>query len=386
MATIKETLISTMRNGPEVLADITAMKRNGKDYIVDRFQTKSIVDKYHPQRMNLKIVDIYEQNSIAKTFRFVSTNGALPVFEAGQYVNIFVKINGVLTSRPYSISSSPKQRSYIEITVARIPEGFVSEYFLDSAKIGDEFEANGPAGNLRYNPVFHKPKSVFLAGGSGITPFVSMTREVLEGGLNREIVLIYGSRTRELAIFNNELEELSKKYSNFSYHLVLSEEKAQGYREGFIDENCIKEIVGDVHEASYYLCGPLVMTDFCNKALENLGVRHAQIRHEVFGSRRDIQNEAGWPSSVNPSDVFKLDVNGKTIEAKANENLLVALERNNVLVNVCCRSGECSFCRVRLVSGEVFMPKGVMLRLADEKFGYIHTCKAFPISDVKIEL
>ncbi len=386
MASLKDTIISSMRNGPEVLADIVAMKRNGKDYIVDRFQTKSIVDKYHPKKLSLKVVDIIVQNSIAKTFRFVSTEGALPIFEAGQYINIFTKIDNVLTSRPYSISSSPKQRSYIEITVAKIPDGFVSDYFLDNVKVGDEFEANGPAGNLRYNPVFHKKKSVFLAGGSGITPFVSMTREILETGLDRDIVLIYGSRKKELAIFHDELEELSKKHSNFSYNLVLSDEKDKAYKAGFIDDACIKEIVGNVADCSYYLCGPNIMTEFCTKALATLGIKESQVRHEVFGTRRDIENEAGWPSSVDASVTFKVDVAGKTIDAKANESLLTSLERNGILVKVCCRSGECSYCRARLVSGEVFMPKGVLLRLADEKFGYIHTCKAYPISDVKLEL
>ena len=79
-------------------------------------------------------------------------------------------------------------------------------------------------------------------------------------------------------------------------------------------------------------------------------------------------------------------VGDKIIDAKCNESILCALERAGVRVNVCCRSGECSLCRVKLVSGKVFMPRGVLLRHADEMFGYIHSCKAYPIGDVEIAL
>lgn len=385
MANLKETIISSMVNGPEVLADIVAMKRNGKDYRIERFQTREIINKYHPDHLMLKVSQVRKENEIAKTIRFVPTKGALPVFEAGQYLNVFVIIDGVRTSRPYSISSSPKQRAFIEITVARIPSGFVSNYFIDNVKVGDLFEANGPAGSFHYNAVFHQKKSVFLAGGSGITPFMSMTREILESGLDREIVLIYGCRTEDIAIFNTELSQLSALYPNFSYHLVLSEQQ-EGYtgRTGFIDANCIKELSGDLLACTFYMCGPPVMTDFCMTALESLNIKKGQIRREVFGARQDIQNEPAWPSELTGDEVFNLTIGDVVIPAKSSESLLVSLERSGVRVNVCCRSGECSLCRVKLVKGNVFMPRGVLLRLADEKFGYLHSCKAYPIGDVEI--
>ena len=71
---------------------------------------------------------------------------------------------------------------------------------------------------------------------------------------------------------------------------------------------------------------------------------------------------------------------------KTNESILCTLERNKIRVNVCCRSGECSLCRVKLISGKVFIPRGVLLRHADEVFNYIHSCKANPISDLEIYL
>lgn len=128
------------------------------------------------------------------------------------------------------------------------------------------------------------------------------------------------------------------------------------------------------------------MTDFCVEALHSLDVRPRDIRREMFGTRQDIQNEPGFPQELSGTEVFKLKVGDKIIDAKCNESILCALERAGVRVNVCCRSGECSLCRVKLVSGKVFMPRGVLLRHADEMFGYIHSCKAYPIGDVEIAL
>lgn len=376
-----------MINGKNILNEIAVSEKVGKDFSLDKNRTERIINQLHPAVLNLRISEIIPATKDAKTIRFVSENGYLPPFEAGQYINVAVEIDGVRTTRPYSICSSPRQRAYYEITVARIKNGFVSDYFLDNAKVGDKFEANGPQGVFHFNPVFHYKRSVFLAGGSGITPFMSMIREVLEKGLDRELHLVYGARNIDLAIFDAELKDFAKKYNNFHYTLVLSDKDAKGGdRHGFIDADCIKDVVKTLDKTTFYLCGPQVMTDFCVDILKSLNVRPRDIRREMFGARQDIQNESGFPKELTGSEVFKLKVGDKVIDAKCNESILCALERAGIRVNVCCRSGECSLCRVKLVSGKVFMPRGVLLRHADEMFGYIHSCKAYPISDVEIAL
>lgn len=385
MKSMKEIIIGQMENGPEIMTEVAVAKKIGKDIITEKNKTDRIIRSLHAESLNLIVSEIRAVTSDAKVIRFISANGYLPVFEAGQYINIFTEINGVRTSRPYSISSSPKQRGFYEICVARIPTGFVSDFILDKIKVGDTFEANGPQGVFRFNPVFHFKKSVFLAGGSGITPFMSMTREVLESGADREIYLIYGVRKSELAIFHEEFSSMAKLHPNFHYHLVLSDSNsACTFRKGFIDSTCIKEIVGDIEGSTFYMCGPTIMTDFCTKALEELKVKPKDIRREMFGARQDIQNEPGWPSTLTGNEVFKLTIGDKVIDAKSSEPLLVSLERSGVRVNVCCRSGECSLCRVKLVSGRVFLPRGVWLRHADEKFGYVHSCKAYPVENIEI--
>lgn len=383
---IKETLLGTLVHGEEVLENIRVMRNVSPDKI-SAAPVASAAEALHRKELNLVVNAVIDTGKNAKIIRFVSEDGYLPPFEAGQYINLFTVIDGVRTSRPYSISSSPRQRAYYEITVARIPQGFVSDYFIDRVKVGDRFTANGPAGVFRFQPVFHSRKSLFLAGGSGITPLLSMTREILDAALDRDVVLLYGCRSPEAALYHEELSAYAAQYPNFRYHLVVSD-PVEGWtgETGFLNKELIARIVPDFMERTSYICGPQVMNDFCQKELAALGVPEKQVRREMFGARRDIQNEPGWPKELTGSEVFKLKVGDRVIDAKSGESILVALERAGVRVNVCCRSGECSLCRVKLVSGNVFMARGMLRRYADEKYGYIHSCKAYPIGDVEIML
>lgn len=383
---IKETLLGTLVHGEEILENIRVMRNVSLDKITQDDVAKSS-QAIHKKELELVVSNVIETGKNAKIIRLSSKDGYLPPFEAGQYVNIFTTIDGVRTSRPYSISSSPRQRGYYEITVAGIPDGFVSTYLIDNAKIGDTFTANGPAGVFRYQPVFHSKKALFLAGGSGVTPFMSMTREIVEANLDRDIVMLYGCRNPQVALFHDELSAYAQKYPNFKYHLIVSDDTVEWTGEkGFMNGELIARLVPDFMERTSYICGPQVMNDFCKKELENMGVPEKKIRREMFGTRRDIQNEPGWPSELSGNEIFKIKVGDKIIPAKSSESILVALERSGVRVNVCCRSGECSLCRVKLVSGNVFLAKGMLRRYADEKYGYIHSCKAYPISDIEIML
>jgi ferredoxin-NADP reductase len=380
--------VSEIENIGAIAGEIAILKKNGKDYSIDRGRTTRIIDRLHPKKLDLVLSEIIDRTEEAKTFRFVSKSGYLPPFEAGQYINIFAEIDGVRTSRPYSLSSSPKQRAYYDITIAKIKTGFVSDYFLDNVKVGDNFESSSPSGEFHYNPVFHGKNLVFLAGGSGITPFMSMTQDVLNAGLDRNIHLIYGSRTEESAIFLEELKDLSSRHDNFKFTLVVSEpSECYNGETGFITGECIKRQVEDFDLATFYICGPQIMYDFCKKELLNLEVLSKRIHQEMFGSRQDIQNEPGWPDNLTGKEEFTITLSdGRTLKGLSGESLLTSLERSGVRANVCCRSGECSLCRVKLVSGKVFKPRGVLLRYVDEKYGYIHSCKSFPLSDLEIIL
>ena len=372
----------------EVVKEIEIGRKFGVDYSSHKGKTKEVTDRYHPDAVDLIVSDIFEETADSKTIRLTPKDGYLPPFQAGQYINVFAEVNGIRTSRPYSISSSPRQRAYYDITVARVAGGFFSNYLLDSLVRGMKLKSTAPSGNFYFNPLFHSKKSVFIAGGSGVTPFMSMIREICDSGLDREIILLYGNRNEENIIFHDELLSLSSRNDNFTYIPVLSEapEDYCGIK-GFIDDKCIRENVAHIDDHTYYICGPGAMYEFCLPQIESLNIPAKKIRKEMFSSSDNITREAGWPAEISGEAEFEVAVQGrKTIKAKSGETLLTSLERAGIVVPVSCRSGECSLCRVKLVSGKVFQPRGVRLREADAKFGYVHSCKCYPLENLEIIL
>ena len=205
-----------------------------------------VVSRIHPRRMNLRVAEILPQTATAKTFCFERIDGPLPPFRAGQYVNVMVNVEGVRTSRPYSISSAPMAER-LELTVRDKPGGFVAPYLFNNLKVGDVLETTGPAGHFYHEPLIDGEDLVFLAGGSGITPFMSMIRDTVQRQRPLKINLLYGSRTPEDVIFKSELEKLAAVCSNFTFSLVISE-PPEGYAglKGFLDSKLIAHLVGDI--------------------------------------------------------------------------------------------------------------------------------------------
>ena len=370
----------------QILEEIKVSRKHWKSYAAEAESTSRHIALFHPHRISLRVLEIIEETPTTKTIRLVPENRYLPPFLAGQYLALFLEIGGIRTTRPYSISSPPNQRGYYDITVRRVENGLVSNYLLDDLVRGDKIESSGPAGNFYFNPLFHDKVMVCIAGGSGITPFMSMIREITQCGLGREVFLFYGNKTTDDIIFHEELTHLSGRFNNIHYIPVIQEPpSAYEGPSGLITGELIKEILGDLAGKTFYLCGPKGLYDFCIPELEKLNVPLRKIRKEIYGQPQDIAQYPGWPQSIKTDDKFSVKTNrGNLLEAKAGEPLLVALERAGVLVPSMCRSGECSMCRIKITSGKVFQPHGVPVRKSDREFGYIHSCVSYPLSDLEI--
>jgi ferredoxin-NADP reductase len=390
-----------------------ALRRLGQgfDYTQDRDTVLRVVSRLHPRRMRLRVTEMAQQTPTAKTFFLERTDGPLPPFRAGQYINVFVDVDGVLTSRPYSIVSPPGSE-ILELTVRDKPAGFVAPYLLNQVKVGDELETTGPAGCFYHEPLIDGNELVFLAGGSGITPFMSIIRHAFDRGSPLHIRLLYGSRVPDDVIYGQELAELaanppsmgSGRGASFYYSLVISE-PPPGYDglTGFLDADLIQEQVGDPSTSSgqalagktFYICGPNIMYDFCLAALTKLGVPQHKIKRELYGPPDNVTQEPGWPEGLSAETVFNVQVErqgairtsrGSVLRAPAGEPLLNSLERYGIVVPAVCRAGECSTCRTRLLSGRVFMPAHTGLRESDCQHGYIHACVAYPLEDLRIHI
>jgi ferredoxin-NADP reductase len=362
----------------------------GVDYTQQKYRdvVRQVVAGIHPKRMKLRVVEIVQETPSSKTFRCERIDGPLPPFRPGQYVNLFVDVDGVLTSRPYSISSPPQNGGLLALTVRDNPGGFVAPYLLNEVQVGDELESTGPAGHFYHEPLIDGDDLVFLAGGSGVTPFRSIIRDALTRGLPLKMHLLYGSRVPDDVIYGEEMTELAASHANFTYSLVISEPPPDyGGPTGFLDAALIREQVGDVAGKTFYICGPPVMYDFCLAALTELGVPSHKIRRELFGPPTDITQEPGWPEGLAGDAMFEVQIEGReTIQAPAAEPLMNTLERYGIVVPAVCRTGTCSACRARLLSGQVFMPARTALRESDRAYGYIHTCMSYPVENLRVRL
>jgi glycine betaine catabolism B len=372
----------------DIIGEIEYSRKFGVDYTREGSMPERFINRLHPDRISLRVADILEETVSAKTFRLVAEENDLPPFLAGQYISLRVEAGGILTSRPYSISSPPNQAGFWDITVRRVESGLVSNYLLDHVKKGGIFQSSGPCGNFYHNPLFHDKKMVLIAGGVGVTPFMSMIREITECGLDRHVHFFFGNKTLKDAPFHHELTSLSGRFKNIQYIPVI-EDPPPDYpgTVGLITGKLIKEKLGDVADKTFYLCGPQGLYDYCIPELQRLNIPDRKIRREVYGAPVKVSACPGWPPEIPETKVFEIRVKGReTLSALAGEPVIKSLEKAGLTLKALCRSGECSMCRVRVVSGRVFQPKGVPVRKSDTQFGYVHACVSYPLQDLEIEV
>jgi phytoene dehydrogenase-like protein/ferredoxin-NADP reductase len=387
-------VLRDMEKGDWEPGEISKMKESLEKQKVQPHELKDtispeekMVASIHPRRLQLKVKEIIKETASARTFRLESKNGKLPGFRAGQYINLFVEIKGVKTSRPYSISSAPG-KPYYDITVRRVDGGFVSHYLLDNIKAGDSFESSGPNGYFYYEPLMDSSDLVFLAGGSGAAPFMSIIREAAEKKSDVKMHLIYGSRKPDDIIFEKELKEITAKNKNIKVDYVMSEPPADWKgAAGFLDDKVISKLAGDLKGKTVFVCGPALMYELCGPSLVKLGVPARRTKREAYGPPQDITREPAWPGIAASKEFEVIEMrSGKKARAKAGEPLMNSLERAGIVVPAICRSGECTACRTKLISGKVFTPSRVHHRQADKKSGYIHPCMSYPLDDLRIKV
>jgi ferredoxin-NADP reductase len=359
-----------------------------------------LAGQLHPDRQQLVIVEVRDETPTTKTYKLVpdpdSDTDELAYFRAGQYISLKVKVDGVRITRPYSLSSAPHEAlgadGFYEITVKKEPDGLLTPHMWARWDPGIRIESSGPCGQFYYEPMRDAAKITGLAGGSGITPFCSMAKEIVYGDLEAELLLLYGSSDEDDIVFYElfkNLEEEAPDKIKVVHVLSCEEVSLEGCEQGFITAETIAKYA-DVKDSSFFVCGPQAMYAFVKGELKTLDLPHRRIRWEVSGGEKDITLVAGFPHEV-AGETFQLKVQlggiTTTVPARATETVLVAMERANLAPPSECRSGECGFCRSLLLSGEVYiLPEGDGRRAFDRKLGYIHPCASYPVSDLEVEV
>ena len=326
----------------------------------------------HPGYQSAKLVAIAQNTADTKTYTFETERPLY--FRAGQYLTLGCKIGKSEVSRPYAISSSPKEAFSCRVSLTVKKCGFFSGYLFDSAAVGDSFVLGDPSGEFCYEPVKDADHVVAIAGGSGITPFYSMAQAVADGTNRHKLTIFYGARTESDLIFKKELDTLVSDKVKVVY--VLSDEKKEGYESGFIGAELLQKYVSG--DYTVMMCGPQAMYAFADKELASLGLPLRRIKKEAnCVGLRDAEAKSYTLTVHIGFDTY-------TVPADARETILTALERAGLKVPSKCRAGGCGFCHSKLVSGSFSIAGQDKRRLADAKFGYIHPCCSYPDSDMEL--
>jgi len=354
--------------------------------------------KLHPERQFLIIDEVKEETKSTKTFKLIpdpnSVTKELAYFRPGQYISLKVNLEGVRITRPYSIASSPKDalKGFYEITIRKEELGFLTHFIWDNWKVGTKIESSGPEGFFYYERLRDLNQIVGIAGGSGITPFRSMAKAIIDGTIDAKLTLLYGSSEEDDIIFYDEFKDMEQNHpSKIKIVHVLSCDVVtlEGCERGFITKEIIEKYC-DTNSSTFFICGPQVMYNFVEEELEKFNLPVKRIRREAFGEVKDILTHPDFPKEV-AEKIFKIKVHigdlTKEIPAIATESVLIALERANLNPPSKCRSGECGFCRSLLIDGKVYInPVSDWRKGADKKFNYFHPCASYPITDLEISI
>ncbi len=339
----------------------------------------------------LRVVSIISETPMISTFRLrrTSDDGPLPfTFVPGQFLNVVFGIGGARMNRSYSISSSPNERDYVDLTIKREDRGAVSRHIYDLIKVGDEIEAGGPIGKFTFTGT-ESDSIVLLSAGVGITPMMSISRYLTEQAWPGEIFFIYSCRTPADYIFQKTLAALERR--NPKLHVIVTMTKPdanwKGPR-GRITKEFLTQAVPDLVSRRIHLCGPPTMMDATKSLLMELGVAPDNLKTEQFGAVKPAPAAPGTSAkpavaATGPQVTFLK--NNKAAKIHLDQTILELSEDLGIGIEFSCRVGTCGVCKVKMTSGEVDQAVQDALDEDDKKNGIILACQAKPRTEVTVE-
>jgi ring-1,2-phenylacetyl-CoA epoxidase subunit PaaE len=348
---------------------------------------------FHPLRVRAVRPDTEE--AMVVTFDVPDELADAFRFTQGQYLTLRRRIDGEDVRRSYSICAGLDDGA-LRVGVRRVQGGRFSTWLHGHLKAGDVVECMPPQGRF-FVPLDPQASRhyVGIAGGSGITPVLSIMKTVLRREPRSRFTLIYGNRRGASTMFKEELEDLKNLYlTRLSLHHVFSEEIVDSpLNQGLLDRAKIGEFFGrviDPSDVSYaFVCGPYSMNDEGEAALLAAGVPQDRIHIERFGIAAPAGGAFGTPQppqhAAGDAPTCKVSVvrDGITrvIPYRATDaSVLDACAFSGMDVPYSCKSGVCGTCRAQLQSGEVRMARNFALEKNEVEAGFILTCQALPVT------
>lgn len=343
--------------------------------------------------LTVKEVRAETADSVSIQFDWPEAEAGRFAFRPGQHLTLRATIGGDEVRRNYSLCSAPYERK-LRIGIKRVAGGLFSNWIADSIRAGSVIEVLPPLGSFTVdlNPAATH-HYVGIAGGSGITPVLSLLKAVLEAEPNSRFTLLYGNRDSNSVMFLDELADLKDRYLGRLQllHFLSEEEGDLEIFNGLLDQARIVDAlsalvpVGDVD--AFFICGPGPMMDGAEQALGGLGVDKARIHVERFtaatptGARKAAIAAASQKASGTPIKV-RIDGRARTIGYDGESgNILDSVRKAGLPAPYACKAGVCATCRAKLVAGQVEMDARYGLTDEEIAAGYILTCQSIPVGE-----
>jgi ring-1,2-phenylacetyl-CoA epoxidase subunit PaaE len=342
----------------------------------------------------LRVAEVVPETAEANSVRFEIPPSLRDTFafKAGQHLTLKAEIGGEEVRRNYSLCTAPDDEDWM-VTVKRIAGGVFSNWVGDHLKAGDVLDVMPPHGSFTTNfDANASRRYVGFAGGSGITPVISLIRTALKAEPRSRFTLLYGNRDSSSVIFLDALADLKDRYmGRFElYHFLAEEEGDVALFNGMLDratcDNAIEQLVGDPQGVdAWFICGPGPMMDAAESALLERNVAKERIHIERFTADRPsaalVQEMADLEAkAVGLAVAVTLDGRTRRVEF-TQSNILDSALAAGLRAPFACKAGVCATCRAKVVSGKVEMAARYGLTDEEVASGYVLTCQSVPVGD-----
>lgn len=330
---------------------------------------------YHDLRVGRVIRETADASSIV--FEIPEAARAVFGYESGQFLTLQIPYEGKTLYRCYSLASSPAVEGEHKVTVKRVDDGRISNWINDNLQPGDVVKVLPPAGHFVLGPDQHD--LLLFAGGSGITPVISILKTALAGS-SRRIRLIYANRDEASIIFRTELDELASRHGD-----RLEIVHRLDVRDGFIDDAAVRRNLEGCTERQVYICGPGPFMETVEKTLLAVSVPAAAVHIERFASL-ESEDDAGSDTGALRKVELTLDGAKVVVEVREGETILHAAKRAGLEPPSSCESGFCGCCMAKLERGKVHMLNNDFLSEGEVEEGWVLTCQSVPdVDDCAVE-
>jgi ferredoxin-NADP reductase len=332
----------------------------------------------------VKVTKVVRETNDAVSIYLTEADGSPLEFRPGQFLSVDVIIDGQRCRRAYSLASACLPEAPRHITVKRIADGRVSNYLNDTIREGDELAVLGPSGNFTVEPrPVNERHLIMIAGGSGITPIMSILETVLRLEERSRVTLIYGNRGWEDVIFRDRLASLSEEFADRLVvdHVLERPNEPWSGGQGLLSPDVLEARlraleVDDDGLHRYFLCGPTPMMIAAHEVLQGRGVGPSRIAEEKF--TRPEAREGATGSTQTELVMVSKGGYEQGIQVEPGQTILEAGLAAGIDMPFSCAMGGCGACRVRLTGGEVQMEEPNCLSRAEREQGYVLTCVSRP--------